>query len=176
MALWLVVMGVSGCGKSTVGHAIAQQLGLPMVDGDDLHAPESVARMKAGQPLTDTDRWPWLDRVGQRLAASEPGLVIACSALRRSYRDRIRLHAGKVRFLFLDGPQDLIARRLQQRSGHYMPATLLDSQFSTLERPGPQESDIVRIDIDRPVSDLVAAALAALTPAQAAPAACASQQ
>ena len=134
MALRLVVMGVSGCGKSTVGHAIAQQLGLAMVDGDDLHAPESVVRMRAGQPLTDADRWPWLDRVGQRLATSEAGLVIACSALRRSYRDRIRQHAGTVRFLFLDGPHDLIAQRLQQRRGHYMPATLLDSQFSTLER------------------------------------------
>jgi len=166
MVLRLVVMGVSGCGKSTVGHALAQSLGLPMVDGDDLHSPQSVARMKAGQPLTDADRWPWLDRVGQRLGASEQGLVIACSALRRSYRDRIREHADAVRFLFLDGPQDLIARRLQQRSGHYMPATLLDSQFSTLERPGLQEPDVLRLDIDRPVGDLVAAALAALTPAR----------
>lgn len=163
MVLRLVVMGVSGCGKSTVGQALAQRLGLPMVDGDDLHSPASVARMKDGQPLTDADRWPWLERVGQRLAASEQGLVIACSALRRSYRDRIRQHAGTVRFVFLDGPQDLIARRLQQRSGHYMPASLLDSQFNTLERPGPQEPDILRIDIDRPVGDLVMAAIAALT-------------
>lgn len=162
--LRLVVMGVSGCGKSTVGHALAQRLAMEMIDGDDLHLPESVARMRAGQPLEDADRWPWLERIGQRLASSRNGLVVACSALRRSYRDRIRLHAADVRFLFLDGPFDVIAQRMAQRTGHYMPATLLDSQFRTLERPDPHEADVIRLGIERPVHELVEAAVAALTP------------
>lgn len=171
MTLRLVVMGVSGCGKSTVGAALATRLGLQMIDGDDLHLPASVARMKAGQALTDDDRWPWLDRIGQRLAdASGPGRVVACSALRRSYRDRIRRHADGVRFLFLDGPFELIARRMAQRVDHYMPVTLLESQFSTLERPDTAETDVLRLDIDRPVHELVDAAVHALqvTPCTAA--------
>lgn len=160
--LRLVVMGVSGCGKSTVGHALAARLGLPMIDGDDLHLPESIARMQAGQPLEDADRWPWLDRIGQRLADSSAGLVVACSALRRSYRDRIRKHAAGVRFVFLDGAFELVAQRLAQRTGHYMPPALLDSQFRTLERPDTQESDVLKLDIDRPVDALVDAAVEAL--------------
>jgi len=162
MPLRLVVMGVSGCGKSTVGHALAQRLAVEMIDGDDLHLPESVARMRAGQPLEDADRWPWLDRIGQRLAGSSTGLIVACSALRRSYRDRIRRQAPGVRFIFLDGPFELIAQRVAQRTGHYMPATLLESQFSTLERPDAQEADVVRLTIDRPVQELTEAAVVAL--------------
>ncbi|MEY2734628.1 MAG: Thermoresistant gluconokinase [Pseudomonadota bacterium] len=162
MPLRLVVMGVSGCGKSTVGHALAQRLAVEMIDGDDLHLPESVARMRAGQPLEDADRWPWLDRIGQRLAGSSTGLIVACSALRRSYRDRIRRQAPGVRFIFLDGPFELIAQRVARRTGHYMPATLLESQFSTLERPDAQEADVVRLSIDRPVQELTEAAVAAL--------------
>jgi carbohydrate kinase (thermoresistant glucokinase family) len=162
MPLRLVVMGVSGCGKSTVGHALAQRLAVEMIDGDDLHLPESVSRMRAGQPLEDADRWPWLDRIGQRLAGSSTGLIVACSALRRSYRDRIRRQAPGVRFIFLDGPFELIAQRVAQRTGHYMPATLLESQFSTLERPDAQEADVVRLSIDRPVQELTEAAVAAL--------------
>ena len=167
MTLRLVIMGVSGCGKSTVGMALAHRLGLQMLDGDDLHAPESVARMKAGQALSDADRWPWLERIGQRLAAQTEGagLVVACSALRRSYRDRIREHAHGVRFVFLDGSFDLIAERVGQRVGHYMPASLLQSQFDTLERPDPQEADVLRLDIDGPVDALVNAAATALNAA-----------
>ena len=164
MALQLVVMGVSGCGKSTLGAALAERLSLPMIDGDDLHLPESVAKMRAGVPLQDADRWPWLDRVGQRLAACDPatGLVLACSALRRAYRDRIRGHAGEVRFVFLDGSFELISQRLARRVGHYMQSDLLASQFQTLERPSADESDVITLPITEPVSRLVDEALATL--------------
>lgn len=164
MALQLVVMGVSGCGKSTLGAALAERLSLPMIDGDDLHLPESVAKMRAGVPLQDADRWPWLDRVGQRLAACDPatGLVLACSALRRAYRDRIRGHAGEVRFVFLDGSFELISQRLARRVGHYMQPDLLASQFQTLERPSADESDVITLPITEPVSRLVDEALASL--------------
>ena len=163
--LRLVVMGVSGCGKSTVSQALAQRLGLEMADGDDLHLPESVAKMGAGIALQDADRWPWLDRIGDYLAGSEegaPGRVVACSALRRAYRDRIRLHAGEVCFLFLKGDYALISQRMQNRVGHYMHADLLDSQFQTLEPPDSQEGDVITLQITEPVDRLVGQALAAL--------------
>jgi len=124
----LVVMGVSGSGKSTVAAGIAEALGLAFVDGDGLHSPESVALMQAGTPLTDAERWPWLGRIAARLADAErdpPGLVVACSALRRAYRDRIRAGAPGVRFVFLDGPAELIRARMSGRRGHYMPESLL---------------------------------------------------
>lgn len=164
MALQLVVMGVSGCGKSTMGAALAARLGLPMIDGDDLHLPESVAKMRAGIALQDADRWPWLDRVGQRLAACDPatGLVLACSALRRAYRDRIRGHAGEVRFVFLDGSFELIRQRMAGRAGHYMQPQMLESQFRTLERPSADETDVIALPITEPVSLLVDEAVAAL--------------
>ena len=158
----LVVMGVSGSGKSTVAAGIAEALGLGFVDGDGLHSPESVALMQAGTPLTDADRWPWLGRIAARLSdrAQWPqGLVIACSALRRAYRDRIREGAPGVRFVFLDGPTDLIRERMAGRSGHYMPPSLLASQLATLERPGPDEADVERVEIARPVQDVIAAAV-----------------
>lgn len=164
-ALRLIVMGVSGCGKSTVSQALAGRLGLDMVDGDDLHLSESVAKMRAGIALQDADRWPWLDRIGDYLAGCDeraPGRVVACSALRRAYRDRIRAHAGEVCFLFLQGDYALIAQRMRQRVGHYMQADLLDSQFQTLETPGPQETDVITLDITEPVELLVDQALAAL--------------
>lgn len=163
--LRLVVMGVSGCGKSTVSQALAQRMGLDMVDGDDLHLPESVAKMRSGIALQDHDRWPWLDRIGDYLAGCPEGAagrVVACSALRRAYRDRIRAHAGEVCFLFLQGDYALIAQRMRQRVGHYMQAGLLDSQFQTLETPGPQEADVITLDITEPVELLVDQALAAL--------------
>ncbi len=164
-ALRLIVMGVSGCGKSTVSQALAQRLGLDMVDGDDLHLPESVVKMRSGIALQDVDRWPWLDRIGGHLADcpdAGPGRVVACSALRRTYRDRIRARAGKVCFVFLEGDFELIAQRMRQRVGHYMQAGLLDSQFQTLEAPGPEEADIITLDITEPVERLVEQALAAL--------------
>ena len=163
MPLRLIVMGVSGCGKSTMASALGERLGLDMVDGDDLHLPESVAKMRSGIALQDTDRWPWLDRIGHYLAqAQEPGRVVACSALKRVYRDRIREQAGDVCFVFLDGDFDLIEQRMRQRVGHYMQPGLLDSQFRTLEKPQADESDVIRLPITEPVQDMVAQALNAL--------------
>ena len=158
----LVVMGVSGSGKSTVAAGIADELGLHFIDGDGLHSPENVARMQAGTPLRDEDRWPWLDRIGRRLAdeAQWPrGVVIACSALRRVYRNRIRAGAPGVGFVFLDGPAELIRSRMAGRSGHYMPQSLLASQFQTLEPPGADEPDVLRLDIELPAGALIAAAV-----------------
>jgi gluconokinase len=159
-------MGVSGSGKSTVAAGIAAALRLLFVDGDGLHSPASVARMRAGIALTDDDRWPWLDRIGALLgdAAQSPGgVVIACSALKRVYRDRIRAAAPGVRFVFLDGPAALIEARMATRTGHYMPSTLLASQLQTLEVPGADEAEVVRIAIELPVGEIVRRAAAALT-------------
>jgi gluconokinase len=160
--LALVVMGVSGSGKSTVGTGIAEALGLGFLDGDGLHSPESVALMQAGTPLTDADRWPWLGRIAACLGDRErwpAGLVVACSALRRAYRDRIRAGAPGVRFVFLDGAAALIRERMTGRSGHYMPPSLLASQLATLEPPGPDEADVERVDIGRPAAEVIAAAV-----------------
>ena len=163
MPLRLIVMGVSGCGKSTMASALGERLGLDMVDGDDLHLPESVAKMRSGIALQDADRWPWLDRIGHYLAqAQEPGRVVACSALKRVYRERIREQAGDVCFVFLDGDFDLIEQRMRQRVGHYMQPGLLDSQFRTLEKPQADETDVIRLPITEPVQDMVAQALQAL--------------
>lgn len=173
-----VVMGVSGTGKSTVASALAQALALPVFDGDDLHAAASVAKMKSGQALSDDDRWPWLDRIGALLAdsAQHPGgLVVSCSALKRAYRERLRQRfrgcskasprartapnappaATALCFAFLDGTPELIQARLQQRQGHYMPATLLASQLQTLQRPGADEPDVLHLDIAASVPQLV---------------------
>jgi len=161
--LRLIVMGVSGCGKSTMAGALSERLGLDMVDGDDLHLPESVAKMRSGIALQDTDRWPWLDRIGAYLARDlAQGRVVACSALRRIYRDRIREQAGDVCFVFLDGDFELIQKRMQQRVGHYMQPGLLDSQFRTLEKPQADETDIIRLPITEPVQNMVLQAIQAL--------------
>jgi gluconokinase len=162
----LVVMGVSGSGKTTVAAGVAEALCLRFIDGDALHSPESVARMQAGTPLGDEDRWPWLERIGRCLAdaaASPRGVVIACSALRRAYRDRIRACAKGVRFVFLDGPADLIRARMAGRAGHYMPPSLLASQLQTLEPPGEDEPDVLRVDIALPTEAVIAAAVSWIT-------------
>jgi gluconokinase len=139
----VVVMGVSGTGKSTLGALLAKTLGCPFLEGDDFHAPAAVEKMRAGHPLEDADRWPWLDRLGQALgeaAAANGCAVAACSALRRSYRDRLIVAAGgRVRFVLLDNSRDELLRRLSDRPGHYMPPSLLDSQLATLERPATDE-------------------------------------
>lgn len=161
----VVVMGVSGSGKSTIGAAIAAALALRFVDGDSLHSPASVARMRSGVPLTDDDRWPWLDRIGAELAdavRSPAGVVVACSALKRAYRDRIRAAAPGVRFVFLDGSRETIESRMATRSGHYMPTSLLASQLATLERPQDDERDVVALSIEAPVAGIVDAAVRAL--------------
>jgi gluconokinase len=132
----LVLMGVAGCGKTSVGQALSALLSIPYIDGDDLHPAANVAKMAAGQPLTDTDRWPWLDACAATLA--QGNVILGCSALKRAYRDRLR-RAGVVRFIHLSGPRDLIAARMAQRTGHYMPLSLLDSQFAALELPTPDE-------------------------------------
>lgn len=163
LTLRLIVMGVSGCGKSTMAAALSERLGLDMVDGDDLHLPESVAKMRAGVALQDEDRWPWLDRIGDYLSQPHAqGRVVACSALKRVYRDRIREQAGDVCFVFLDGEFDLIQKRMHQRVGHYMQPGLLDSQFRTLEKPQADENDVIQLPITEPVQDMVEQALNAL--------------
>ncbi|WP_409526865.1 gluconokinase [Rhizobium sp. P40RR-XXII] len=157
-----VVMGVSGCGKSSVGSAIAMRLGGIYVDGDDLHPPANVAKMSAGIPLTDADRWPWLDKVGHYLALADETALIGCSALKRIYRDRIREVVGApVSFIHLAGTRETILRRLQARPDHFMPPALLDSQFAALEVPGADERAIT-VDIDQPLDAVVAAIIAAL--------------
>ena len=161
--LRLIVMGVSGCGKSTMATALAAQLGLDMVDGDDLHLTESVAKMRSGIALDDADRWPWLDRIGDYLSTPHAqGRVVACSALKRAYRDRIRAQAGDVCFVFLDGDFSLIEKRMRQRVGHYMQPGLLDSQFRTLEKPQADETDVIHLPITEPVQAMVEQALQAL--------------
>ncbi|MEY4413907.1 MAG: hypothetical protein RIQ53_1200 [Pseudomonadota bacterium] len=162
----LVVMGVSGCGKTSVAEGLAAALGLQALDADHLHSPEAVARMRAGIALTDEDRWPWLDRIGQRLAApaaaGTAGLVVACSALRRIYRDRLRAACPGLRFVFLDGTEAVLAERMAARQGHYMPPSLLASQLRTLERPGADEPDVLTVDLSPPLATVIAHALQAL--------------
>ena len=136
--LRLIVMGVSGCGKSTLAAALSERLGLDMVDGDDLHLPESVAKMRSGIALQDADRWPWLDRIGHFLAqAPVPGRVVACSALKRVYRERIREQAGEVCFVFLDGDFDLIEQRMRQRVGHTCSQACLTASSALSKNPKP---------------------------------------
>ncbi|MDR7126127.1 gluconokinase [Pseudotabrizicola sp. 4114] len=164
MSLRVIIMGVAGCGKSSVGEGVSAVLGIPYLDGDDLHPAANVAKMRAGTPLTDADRWPWLDLVAQALADQAP-VLIGCSALKRVYRDRIRAGAaGKVSFVYLDGSRDLIAGRMAQRRGHYMPLSLLDSQFAALEVPGPDEA--FAVPIDQPLEAIVTAITGHLRGAQ----------
>jgi len=150
-----VVMGVSGCGKSSVGAAFALAIGGTYLDGDVLHPPENVAKMARGEPLNDTDRAPWLGLVAKALRTHPLPVVIGCSALKRAYRDLIRSGTDyPVRFLHLTGSRDLIATRMGAREGHYMPLSLLDSQFAALEPPGADEG-AVTVDIDQPLSGIV---------------------
>ena len=140
--LAIVVMGVSGAGKTTVGRALAEALRAEFIDGDDLHSDAARAKMAAGHALNDDDRWPWLDRVGAALAGRERRIV-AASALKRAYRDRIRLRAGPaLRFVYLFAESSAIRARVAARPSHYMPASLVDSQFATLEPPR-DESDVI---------------------------------
>lgn len=149
----LIVMGVSGCGKTTLGAALAQQLGWPFAEGDAFHPPANIAKMSAGVPLTDEDRWPWLQAIaawiGQRRAAGQHG-VVACSALRRAYRDVLRGGQADTGLVYLKGDAALIAARQQARPGHFMPASLMQSQFDTLEEPGADEQPITVSVADNP--------------------------
>lgn len=149
----LVLMGVSGCGKSTLAGVLSGRLGWDLVEGDDLHPAENVAKMAAGHPLTDADRWPWLDKLAEwiheRTDAGKPG-IMTCSALKRSYRDVLR--GESVLFVYLRGTRDQIAARLANRHGHYMPSSLLDSQFATLQPPDPDENSVT-IDVGETPSE-----------------------
>lgn len=158
----VVVMGVSGSGKSVVGAALAQRLGVPFEDGDDLHPAANIAKMMAGHPLDDGDRRPWLVAIGAWLADhAEDGGLVSCSALKRSYRDLIRSEAPDVVFVHLVGDRELIRRRQASRPGHFMPAALMDSQFRTLEPLEPDERGFT-VDIAARIDDVVARAAAAL--------------
>ena len=151
----VVVMGVSGSGKSTVGAAIAQRLRVPFADADDFHPPANIAKMTSGEALDDGDRQPWLEAIGEWLAAAHPaGGVMSCSALRRKYRDQLRHHAPDVEFLHLEGSPEVIGRRQASRPGHFMPASLLVSQFATLEPLEPDEHGRV-IDVDQSIDAIV---------------------
>ena len=139
----IVVMGVSGVGKTAAGKLVAEALGLPFHDGDDFHPAANRRKMAAGVPLTEADREPWLEDLARRMAAweAEGGAVVACSALRKRHRELLAAaEPGAVRFVFLDAPVNVIRERLDARRGHYMPASLLDSQLATLEPPGPGEA------------------------------------
>lgn len=157
----LVLMGVSGCGKTTVAAILAGRLGWPFEEGDALHPPANIEKMKAGHPLTDEDRAPWLEKVAEwvdeRLDAGESGLI-TCSSLKRSYRNVINRRGAGVTFVYLHGSREIIAERLAARHGHFMPSSLLDSQFADLEEPSADEPAI-RIDIGPPPSALAQAVI-----------------
>ena len=153
-----VVMGVSGSGKSLIGALLARALGIEFVEGDAYHSPENVARMSAGIPLTDEDRQAWLAAIATRLDDARRaglGLVVACSALKRSYRDVLRAGRSDVQFVYLEGTRAVLEQRLAGRRGHFMPSSLLDSQFAILEPPSPDEHAWVS-DIGEPPEGIVA--------------------
>ncbi len=157
----VVVMGVSGSGKTTIATLLAGSLGWDFADGDDLHPPSNVAKMRSGTPLTDDDRWPWLQAIGTwidaHLASGQHG-VVTCSALKRAYRDRLLVGRQGVRLVYLCGSYDVVAARQAARQGHFMPAALIQSQFETLEPPGEDEHPITaRVDLPpmQIVADLV---------------------
>ena len=154
-------MGVSACGKSTIGAVLAEKMGLPFQDGDSLHPPGNIEKMEQGIALQDEDRWPWLARVGEEFGQSN-GMVIACSALKKAYRDLIAEKAGRpVTFIHLVGTRELLTERMGQRSGHFMPTSLLESQLATLETPAADER-VVTVDIDADVETIVARAMSGL--------------
>ncbi|MBY5353798.1 gluconokinase [Rhizobium leguminosarum] len=158
----IVVMGVSGCGKSSVGEKLAEALHLQFMEGDALHPAANVEKMSKGIPLTDDDRMPWLDRIGEEMKASlekSEGIIVSCSALKRVYRDRLRAAAGgNLFFVYLEGSRALLMKRMGERKGHFMPVSLLDSQLATLEVP-TGEPGVVTVDIDDTVGGIAATAL-----------------
>lgn len=162
----IVVMGVAGSGKTTIASGLADILGADFIEGDNLHPPSNVAKMASGMALSDEDRWPWLQAVGDRMEEDRRkgiGVVVSCSALKHSYRDCLRMRVnGPVRFILLDGPRDLIFRRMSSRKGHFMPQALLDSQLSTLEKPGSDEKAVI-LDISHTVPALLKEAEASLS-------------
>lgn len=161
----IIVMGVSGAGKSSVSEGLAARLGCRFVEGDQLHPRSNVEKMARGTPLDDEDRWPWLDLIGQQLAAATANgedIVLSCSSLKKIYRDRLRQAAGgSLRFVFLKGSRELLEVRMGERTGHFMPLSLLYSQLAALESP-EGEPGVVTVDIDATLGEIVDAALAGL--------------
>jgi len=165
----LIVMGVSGAGKSTIGRALAARLGWPFQEGDDLHPPANIAKMSASVPLTDEDRAPWLAAIGawiDRRIADGGGGVITCSALKAAYRRTLAEGRPAVRLVYLEGSKALIAERVGARTNHFMPASLVDSQFAALEPPSPDERAIT-VSIDQPIADQIAGVVEALAEGRA---------
>lgn len=161
----IIVMGVSGSGKSTVGAMLAQQLDAIFIDGDALHPQANIDKMAAGQPLNDGDRLPWLNQINQQLKVLETSNqsgVIVCSALKRQYRQILRQGLSNLLFLFLDGDENTIIQRMKARKGHFMKAGMLASQFSILQRPGADERDVITVTIDQQPSQIVATILTQL--------------
>ncbi|NUO41728.1 MAG: gluconokinase [Streptomyces sp.] len=159
----VVVMGVAGTGKTTIGPLLAARLGVPYAEGDDFHPSANIAKMSAGTPLTDDDRWPWLDAIGDWAHGREGlGGVVSCSALKRSYRDRLRVAAPGLVFVHLAGDRALIEDRMSHRQGHFMPTALLDSQFATLQPLEGDEAGVV-VDVTGSPEEITARAAKALS-------------
>ncbi len=152
----VVLMGVSGAGKTTIGELLAQRLGWRFIEGDDYHPPGNVAKMAAGIPLEDADRWPWLDALNRRIRG-ERNAIVTCSALKESYRERLLAGIADARIVYLHAPKALIAARVAERKHKFMPATLLDSQFATLEPPANAIAIDVSVDAGRSVEAIVQA-------------------
>lgn len=161
----IIVMGVSGSGKTTVGEAVARQIHAKFIDGDDLHPRANIQKMGSGHPLNDEDREPWLERLSDAAYSlhhkNETGIIV-CSALKRRYRDRLREGNQGMIFLYLKGSFDIIMERLKARSGHFMPTDLLKSQFDTLEEPNSGEPDVICVDIDADIDEVVRRCVQAL--------------
>ena len=160
----LIVMGVTSTGKTTIGELLAERLGAPFAEGDRYHPEANIAKMSAGTPLNDEDRWPWLDAIAADIArwdAQDQSAVVTCSALKRSYRDRFRAASDGVRFVFLDGDEELIAGRMAERKHHFMPTSLLKSQLATLERP-EGEPDVITVCVGRTPEQIVDDVMATL--------------
>ena len=155
----VIIMGVSGSGKTSIGSAIAVALKLPFLEGDTLHPRSNVQKMEAGVPLTDEDRWPWLDKIGAELAKAEEGIVVSCSALKKTYREILRREAkGPLAFIFLDGSPEILRDHMNKRTGHFMPVSMLDSQLATLEPP-TGEPLVLRQDVEEPPEKIINASL-----------------
>ncbi|HDL6940715.1 TPA: gluconokinase [Yersinia enterocolitica] len=161
----IIVMGVSGSGKTTVGEAVARRIHAKFIDGDDLHPRSNIQKMGSGHPLNDEDRMPWLERLSDAAYSlhhkNESGIIV-CSALKRRYRDRLREGNPEMAFLYLKGSFDVIMERLKARSGHFMPTDLLKSQFEALEEPGSEEPDVICVDIDADIDEVVQRCVLAL--------------
>ncbi len=161
----IIVMSVSGSGKTTVGEAVARQIHAKFIDGDDLHPRANIQKMGSGHPLNDEDREPWLERLSDAAYSlhhkNETGIIV-CSALKRRYRDRLREGNQGMVFLYLKGSFDVIMERLKARSGHFMPTDLLKSQFDTLEEPNSDEPDVICVDIDADIDEVVRRCVQAL--------------